>query len=422
MSCAGPAVANGIHRLSISKIEKTTRRGLHGDGGGLYLQVARSGARSWLFRYSRRNRTRHVGLGATHTMTLDDAREEARVCRRLLHDGVDPLEHKRARRAAALLEAAKAMTFDECAEAYIVSHETSWKNKKHVEQWRNTLKTYVAPIFGKLPVQAIDTSLVMKVLEAIWSKKPETASRLRGRIEAILSWATVRGFRKGENPARWKGHLDQLLPARSKVRAVKHHKALPYAEIGSFMAALRKRDATAARALEFLILTAGRTTEILHACWNEIDEKNGVWIVPPDRMKGKREHRVPLSTAAISILEKMKVVRQSEFIFPGIKHNKPLSNMSLLQLLERMGYPNLTVHGFRSSFRDWVSEQTHFPSELAEAALAHAISSKTEAAYRRGDLFEKRRALMQAWACTCEEPIGTTADNVLSLRAARNQS
>ena len=255
----GHVVANGIHRLSLSRITKTTQRGLYGDGGGLYLQVASNGSRSWLFRYSRRGRARHVGLGALHAVSIDDARAKARAYRRLLNDNLDPLEYKKAQRAAAHLEAAKSMTFDDCASAYIASHQAGWKNKRHVAQWRSTLATYVTPMFGQLPVQAIDTALVMKALDPVWKKKPETASRLRGRIEAILSSATVRNYRQGENPARWKGHLDQLLPARTKVRAVEHHAALPYANIGAFMQGLRNRDAIAARALEFLILTAART-------------------------------------------------------------------------------------------------------------------------------------------------------------------
>jgi integrase len=394
-------VAQGIHRLSNTKIEKTTRRGLHADGGGLYLQVAANGSRSWLFRYSRHDRTRHVGLGPTHTVNLDQAREKARNCRRLLHDGIDLLDHKNAQRVAARLAAAKSMTFDECRDAYIDSHKAGWKNKKHAEQWRSTLKTYVTPVFGTLPVQAVDTTLVMKTLDPIWKTKPETASRLRGRIEAILSWATVRGYRQGENPARWKGHLDQLLPACSKVRPVKHHEALPYAKIGAFMAELRGRDAIAARALEFLVLNASRTAEVLCARWPEIDSDHRVWTIPAERMKGKREHRVPLSDAALAVIETMKTVRDGDYIFPGAKRGKPLSNMALLMLLERMGYANLTAHGFRSTFRDWAAERTNFQNEVVEMALAHVIPSKAEAAYRRGDLFEKRRLLMTAWSEYC---------------------
>jgi hypothetical protein len=264
-------VGRAIHRLSSVKIAKAKQRGLYADGGGLYLQVAENGSRSWLFRYARHGRTRHIGLGPTHAMSVAEAREKARDCRAHLNDGLDPLEQKKARRAAARLEAAKAMSFEQCAEAYISSHQAGWKNSKHAMQWRSTLATYVTPVFGRLPIQHIDTTLVMSVLDPIWRTKPETASRLRGRIEAILSWAIVRGYRDGENPARWKGHLDQLLPVRTNVRAVRHHAALAYDEICSFMADLRAREATAARALEFLVLTAGRTSEVLNARWSEID-------------------------------------------------------------------------------------------------------------------------------------------------------
>lgn len=407
-------MALGIHRLSAAKVAKTKRRGLHADGGGLYLQIAANGSASWIFRYARHDRTRHVGLGPTHAVDLADARERARELRRLLQDNVDPLADKNAKQAAARLEAAKAMTFDECADAYIASHEAGWKNDKHAAQWRSTIKTYVTPVFGALPIQSIDTALVLKALNPVWPKKPETASRLRGRIEAVLSWATVQKYRSGENPARWKGHLDQLLPARASVRAVQHHAALPYAEIGKFMADLRARDAVAARALEFLILTAGRTKEVLHARRSEIDSSNRLWIVSADRMKSKREHRVPLSDAALAVLDGMPTVDESDFIFPGAQRGKSLSNMAMLQLLERMGHGDLTAHGFRSTFRDWAAERANFPNEVVEMALAHAISSKAEAAYRRGDLLEKRRKLMDAWADYCARSAATD-DNVIPL-------
>ena len=253
----------------------------------------------------------------------------------------------------------------------------------------------------------------MRALDPIWKTKPETASRLRGRIEAILGWASVRGYRQGENPARWKGHLDQLLPARGKVRAVEHHSALPYAEIGAFMADLRSREAVAARALEFLILNASRTSEVLLARWAEIDFGDQIWTIPAERMKGKREHRVPLSDAALAVLEKMKAIRDGDYIFPGTKGGRPLSNMSMLKLLERMDYGNLTAHGFRSTFRDWAAERTNFMNEVVEMALAHTIASKAEAAYRRGDLFEKRRTLMEVWAEACMEPMPSAGAKIV---------
>ncbi len=409
-------MARGIHRLSAAAIAKAKRRGLYSDGGGLYLQIAANGSRSWLFRYSRHDRTRHIGLGPTHAVSVAEAREKARECRARLNDGIDPLAHKNALRAAARLEAAKATTFDQCAESYITSHQAGWKNSKHAGQWRNTLTTYVTPVFGRLPIQHIDTTLIMKALDPIWRTKSETASRLRGRIEAILAWARVRGYRNGENPARWKGHLDQLLPVRTKVRAVEHHAALPYDEIGVFMADLRTRGAVAARALEYSILTAGRTSEVLNASWSEIDIANQIWIIPASRMKAKREHRVPLSDAALVVLEKMQAVRDGNYIFPGSKRGRPLSNMAMLVLLRRMGRGELTAHGFRSTFRDWAAERTNFPSEVAEMALAHAISSKTEAAYRRGDLFERRRRIMAEWAKFCSTPHPGFQQNVVAFR------
>jgi integrase len=299
------------------------------------------------------------------------------------------------------------MTFKQCATAYIDAHRLGWKNEKHAAQWASTLEAYANPIFGDLPVQAIDTGLVMKALEPIWRTKTETASRLRGRIEAVLDWATVREFRRGDNPARRRGHLDKLLPQRAKVQKVRHHPALPYAEIGAFMASLRSQEGCAARALEFLILTAGRTGEVIGALWSEIDLAEGVWIVPASRMKAGKEHRVPLSAPAIKVIREQQAAaelvegRLNGFVFPGGRPGKGLSNMALLKLLERMKRDDLTAHGFRSTFRDWAAEQTHFPRDVAEMALAHTISDKVEAAYRRGDLFEKRRLLMEAWATYC---------------------
>jgi len=316
-------------------------------------------------------------------------------------DGVDPIEARRAHRDQKRLEAAKAMTFEACAIAYTEAHNAGWRNAKHRDQWRNTLTSYACPVFGSLPVQSIDVGLVMKTLEPIWHTKPETASRLRGRIEAILDWATVRSYRTGENPARWRGHLDKLLPARSKVQKVKHHPALPYNEMADFIAALRNQEGIAARALEFLILTAARTGEVIGAPWDEVDLDGKLWAVAGTRMKAGREHRVPLSAAAMVVLEQMKEIRESDFVFSGGKKGKPLSNMAMLAVLKRMERGDLTAHGFRSTFRDWAAECTNFPREVVEMALAHTIESKVEAAYRRGDLFQKRRQLMEAWARFC---------------------
>jgi integrase len=343
-----------------------------------------------------------MGLGPTHTISLAEARDKAAECRKLRLRGVDPIAARRAERGNAQLEAARAMTFRQCAEAYIEAHRPSWKNAKHAAQWPSTLETYVYPVFGELPVQAVDVALIMRVLEPIWKTKTETASRLRGRVESILDWAAARGFRRGDNPARWRGHLGHLLPQRAKVQKVKHHAALPYREIGTFMAALREQECTSALALEFLILTAARTGEVIGATWEEIDLNAGTWTIPAARMKAGKEHRVPLSEPALAILRRLEMAKQGKLVFPGGKPGKPLSSRAMLILLDRMGRSDLTVHGFRSTFRDWAGESTSFPRELAEQALAHSLTDKVEAAYRRGNLFDKRCRMLNAWAAFCE--------------------
>jgi len=388
-----------IHRLTATKFVEA---GLYGDGGGLYLQVTQGvhgPAKSWLFRYRFEGKRRDMGLGSARTFTLADARERARQCRQQVESDVDPIATRDAERERRAIERAKRITFRICAERYIGAHKASWKNEKHIAQWSATIATYVNPVVGDLPVQEVDTALVMKVLDPIWTTKTETASRVRGRIESILDWARVRGFRRGENPARWRGHLEVLLAKRSKVREVKHHTALPYAELPEFMRQLREERGSAARALEFLILTAARTTEVLEAVPTEF--KGAIWIVPPNRMKGRKEHRVPFSTRAREIVDEMRRSSNSAFVFPGWKKNGPLSNMALPNLLERMKRPELTAHGFRSTFKDWASECTNHPLELSEMALAHTIDSKVEAAYRRGDLFAKRVSLMEEWDAYC---------------------
>jgi integrase len=391
--------------LTALDVKRAAPRGYYHDGGGLYLAIDRYGNRSWIFRYGAQG-ARHCGLGPLHTVTLAEAREKARECRKLLLEGRDPIAEKHARRAAALLEAAKQITFADAAETYINDHHAAWKNPKNRQQWRNTLATYAFPVIGRLPVAAIDTGLVMRVLTPIWKEKAETASRVRMRIERILGWATVHGYRNGDNPARWRGHLDHLLPAQGKIAPVEHHAALPYAEVPTFIRELHERSGPAAEALEFLILAAARTSEVLGAAWREFDLKSGVWTIPESRMKSGREHKVPLSDRGVEILE-------------GLPRNDrpfPLSNMAFLQLLKRMGHGGITAHGFRSSFRDWAAETHDASRDVAEMALAHAISDKTEAAYRRGDLFEKRRRLMDDWArfCTSNEVQRTGA--VLPLR------
>ena len=389
------------------------------DGGGLYLQCT-NGAdggvrRSWLYRFSKNGRERQMGLGSTETVGLAEAREKAAECRKLRQAGIDPIEHRKAAQAQAALEAARSMTFDECRDAHIKAHAAGWRNAKHRQQWENTLKTYCGPIFGKVAVQAIDVALVIKVLGPIWSTKPETAGRLRGRIEAILDWAKVRGLRSGENPARWRGHLDHLLPARGKVRKVKHHAALPYIQISTYLDELRKREGVAARALEFAILTATRTNEVIGARWDEIDLAARVRIIPESRMKAGREHRIPLSDPVMAVLKFMQSVRQNEFVFPGDRR-ATLSNMALLMVLRRMNRSDLTTHGFRSTFRTWAAERTSFPREVVEGALAHVVGSKTEIAYQRGDLFDKRRRLMAAWAEFCGKTLAGA--DVVPLRGA----
>ncbi|WP_298281950.1 phage integrase central domain-containing protein [Acidocella sp.] len=389
-------------RLSALAVTKAAKPGMYADGLGLYLRIGPSGAKSWVFRYRVGNGRRDMGLGPLHIVSLADARAKAAECRKQRLDRADPLQVREAAILAAKLEEAKAKTFQDCADAYITAHAPGWRNAKHADQWRNTLLSYAYPVFGAFPIQTVDTALVMKVLEPIWATKTETASRLRGRIECILDWATVREYRRGENPARWRGHLENLLPKRQKVQKVEHHTALPYAEMSSFMTLLRAQEGIAARAFEFLILTATRTSETIGATWDEIDLDAKIWTIPASRIKAGREHRVPLSPAAILVLEGMKFEGSDHHVFPGGRPGACLSNMAMLKLLERMGKSHLTVHGFRSTFRDWVSERTNFPREVAEMALAHAISDKVEAAYRRGDLFEKRQKLMETWAAYCE--------------------
>ena len=398
--------------LTALRVGKEKKPGLYSDGLGLYLQVRAGGAKSWIFRYRTNGKLRDMGLGSATAVSLSQAREKAAACRSLRANGIDPIDTKREESAKSRAEFSRAMTFEQCAAAYIEAHRAGWKNAKHAAQWTATLATYAYPVFGTEPVAAVDTSMVLKVLEPIWNTKTETASRLRGRIESVLDWARVREFRHGENPAHWRGHLDHLLPKRSKVAAVKHHAALPYDQVPAFMASLRAEVGVAARALEFCILTASRTGEVLGARWSEIDIKAKVWTVPPERMKARREHRVPLSDRAMMILRQMRELPRDEFVFPGGKEKRPLSGMAFLMLLRRMKRDDLTAHGFRSTFRDWAAERTSFPREVAEMALAHTISDKVEAAYRRGDLFEKRRRLAEAWAAFCEslpENIGRAA-------------
>ena len=386
-------------KLSALKVRNLTVPGRYGDGGGLWLQVRSADRRSWVFRYKRQGRPHWMGLGPLDDVTLAEARELAREARRALLKGDDPLDQRRAERAERA-----GVSFREVAELYIKSHETAWRNETHRAQWRSTLATYAFPAFGDRPAAEITVGDVMRVLEPIWREKAETASRLRGRIESVLDYATARGWRTGDNPARWRGHLANLLPARSKVARVEHHAALPWRAVGAFMADLRSQGGIGAAGLEFAILTAARTGEVIGARWGEVDLAEHVWTVPAERMKAHREHRVPLTDAALAVLRRMEPGRPERgdgFVFPGARRGRPLSNMSLAAVLKRMGRADLTVHGFRSTFRDWAAEATDYAREVAEAALAHTLRDKVEAAYRRGDLFEKRRRLMEEWADFC---------------------
>jgi integrase len=409
-------------KLSAVEVAKAKGPAVLHDGGGLYLRVSATGSKSWVFRFQLDGRRRDMGLGRYPDISLAEARGRAAERRKQRHDGIDPLDAKAAQRQAQRLYAAKGRTFREVAEEFMGRNEAALRNAKHRQQWRNTLASYVYPVLGELPVAAIDAGLVVQVLDPIWAEKPETASRVRGRIEAVLDAATVRGFRQGPNPAQWKGNLAHILPARARVRKVAHHAALPFDEIPAFLAALRRRLGMAARALEFVIFTAARTGEVLRARWQEIDLAAKIWTVPAGRMKGGREHRIPISDAALAVLGAVRPLALTRDgtpdpaapVFPGPRRALSLSNMTMLMLLRRMKRDDLTAHGFRSTFSDWAAERTAYPREVVEMALAHAVENEVEAAYRRGDLFEKRRKLMEAWAAHCEAP---ASGEVVPLRA-----
>lgn len=396
-------LSNALTPLTV----KNAKPGRHADGGGLHLLVKESGARSWVYRFMLNGRSRDVGLGAAagpDAVSLADARDKAASLRLKVKAGIDPIEERdrEAAQALAAVQAAKVagITFKAAAEAYIAANEDGWRNPKHRQQWTSTLATYVYPVIGDLPVAEVDTPHVLSILEPIWKTKAETASRIRGRIETILDSAKARGYRKGENPARWRGHIALILPPRTKL-ARGHHKAMPYDAIPEFMDRLRTREAMAALALEFTILTAARTGEVIGADWSEVDLERAVWTVPAERMKAGRPHRVPLSPRAVEILEAVQPL-DSRWLFPSDRGGT-LSGMAMSMLLRRMKIDS-TVHGFRSAFRDWSAESTGYAHEVCEMALAHVIGNKAEAAYRRGDLFEKRRRLMDDWASYCAAP------------------
>jgi integrase len=387
---------------------------MYGDGGGLWLIVGKTGARSWVFKYMIAGRSREMGLGPCPAVSLAEAREAVLKCRRQIREGIDPIDARRAARVARQIECARQMSLRDCALAYIAKQQDAWLNEKHQKQWAKTFladNSYVPPAIGRLPVAAIDDAIVTKILLPLWKATPVTAARVRGRIENVLDWATVSKFRSsGLNPARWAGHLEHVLPKKDRAR-LHHHAALPFAEIAAFMVELRQQEGIAARALEFTILTACRSGEVLGARWDEIDERQKLWTVPASRTKVKLEHQVPLSDAALAILSQMRRVRQSDFVFEGARAGRPLSPAAMLRVLAALGRGGLTAHGFRSTFRDWCGDRTTFPREVAEAALGHTIGG-VEGAYRRGRALDRRRQLMSAWARYCAEQAASGADIV----------
>lgn len=399
-------------------VGRLTAPGFYFVGGvaGLALQVLPTGGRTWILRATIGGRRRDMGLGGFPDVTLAGAKEAARRAREVIREGADPIERAKIAKKALAAESAKALTFKEAAEAFIAGQEAAWRNPKHRAQWGSSLEVYVYPVMGNLSVADVELAHVSRVLDPIWSTKTETASRVRGRIEQVLDWATARGYRTGLNPARWRGHLDKLLPRPSKVSKPAHHRALPPKDLGSFMESLRAAEGVGARALTFAILTAARSCEVRGATWAEIDMANQVWTVPASRMKAGREHRVPLSASAMRLLEALPRIAGSDLVFQAPRGGQ-LSDMTLSAVLRRMQVPAVP-HGFRSTFRDWAAEYTAYPSEVAEMALAHTVGNKVEAAYRRGDMFEKRRRLAQDWADFCSRPYSRGAE-IVPLRAPR---
>lgn len=397
-----PKRAQELGALAVSRLSAP---GLHAVGGvaGLHLQIQPSGARSWIMRATVGTRRRDIGLGAFPDVSLAQAREKGRAVRQQITQGIDPVQQAHAARSALKAEQAKALTFEQCADAYIKAHEAGWRNAKHGQQWRNTLEQYAYPAIGSMLVRDVELAHVLKVLEPIWRSKTETASRVRGRIESVLDWAKGRGYRAGDNPAAWKGNLDAQLPRPEKIAKTVHHAALPVAEVSSFMTKLRAAEGMGARALEFAILTAARSGEVRGATWAEIDLEAKVWTVPAERMKAHKEHRVPLSAAAVHLLKALPRIEDNNMVFAAPRGGQ-LSDMTLTAVLRRMEI-DAVPHGFRSTFRDWTAECTNYPNEVCEMALAHTVGDKVEAAYRRGDLFEKRRRLMDEWAAFLASPM-----------------
>jgi integrase len=407
-----------VDLLSAARVKSEKRPGDYLDGRGLYLQVRSASSKSWLLKYSMHKRAREMGLGSALDFTLADARETRDKYRKLIKVGIDPIEHRKSEEAARAANRAKALTFKQAATRYIATNRAGWKNIKHAAQWEATLSTYAYPLIGVLPVQSVDTALVMAVLDPIWSIKSETASRVRGRIESVIDAARARGEYVGENPARWKGHLENLLPKRSKVRKVQNHPALPYAELPAFMKALRERDGIAAAALEFQILTVARPGNALGARWAEFDRKAAVWTIAGENMKGDKEHKVPLSAAALAVLDRMEKLKDGKYVFYSPGSGRPLSDAATGAVLDRMNRHDVVPHGFRSTFRDWAAERG-YADAVAEAALAHTVSDAVIAAYKRTTFFELRKKMMDDWAAFATSDPKRTGDNVVELRGAQ---
>jgi len=407
-----------INRLNMRFVKTVTEKGRYPDGNGLYLQVTDNGAKSWLYLYRLDGRRREMGLGSVQAVTLAMAREKALKCAQQRHDGLDPIEEREKARNEVAVAKAKQRTFKDCAEEYIKVKSPEWKNPKHFQQWGNTLKTYVYPVFGDLPVQEVDTDLISRVLSPIWNEKTETAKRIRGRIELILDRAKTQGLRDGENPARWKGHLSNLFASPSKLQKEKHYPALPYVEMNDFITKLRKSEGVAAKALEFQILTCCRPGEAVDATWQEIDLENKIWEIPAEKMKAERAHKFTLSEQAIQLLRLLPRIKGCDFLFPSPRGNKKLSENALNLIVRRLGYEKgrATAHGFRSSFRDWANEKTNYPDGLCEYALSHVNKDRVEAAYKRGEALEKRFRLLNDWAQYCDMAQIEKSGKVVNLK------